>query len=190
MNAGDGRKDIMTSIQDLQNIYAGKPGAVLGGGPSLPGDVERLPEGCVLISVNQHALRLVQADYLVFLDDPLKSLEVQDVLREFQGVKVSRCSGWGNVQIGGECPRWNGQYSGHVAAWLADWMGCDPILLCGMDLYQGKDDYFYRPGRHRRGPSLERALRGWKKLKDGTPHPERMRAISGPLVGVFEGWGE
>jgi hypothetical protein len=178
----------MTSSQDLRELHAGRPGGVLGGGPSLPGDLERLPEGCILISVNQHALRLVTADYLVFLDDPRRSLEVQDVLREFQGVQVSRRRGWGNVQLGGECPRWLGQYSGHVAAWLADWLGCDPVLLCGMDLYQGKDEYFYRPGQHRRRPGLEEALKGWKKLKDVTPHPERMRAVSGPLVEVFGRW--
>jgi hypothetical protein len=177
----------MISISDLQDIHAGRPAAVLGGGPSLPEDLKQIPTGCVLISVNQHALQLVKADYLVFLDDPLTEPDLLEAIRAFEGIKVSRRREWADVELGPPvAKRRMGQYTGHVAALFAEWLGCDPLLLLGMDCYQGGQIYFYqRPRWRQRRLTMAKALGGWKQVKKDSLHPERIKAVSGPLVDVF-----
>ena len=39
----------------LRNAYERHPIAVLGGGPSLPADLERIPSDAVMLGVNHHA---------------------------------------------------------------------------------------------------------------------------------------
>ena len=86
-----------------------------------------------------------------------------------------------------DVPVWTGFYSSNTAAWFAGWMGCDPIILCGMDCYQGEKKYFHPSDRE--APSfhypLDDHIRPW--IEDGRkliPHVERVRAMSGPLTSV------
>ena len=62
----------MISVLNLKDSHTGQPAAILGGGPSLPLDLKRIPAGALLFSVNNHALQLTRADYLVFRDSPEK----------------------------------------------------------------------------------------------------------------------
>jgi hypothetical protein len=177
----------MVSIHDLKDVYAGRPGAVLGGGPSLPEDLSHVPAWAVLISVNQHALLISRADYLVFMDvpHPLRHAELYDAVKEFAGVKVSPQRDWSDVDLQGQRRIALGDYSGHLATWLALWMGCEPVILAGMDCYQGDEAYYYKRPRPRKPkPTLKQALRGWMRVKEW-PGAERIRAVSGPLVEVF-----
>ena len=76
----------------LQSRYEGKDvaAAVLGGGPSLPGDMERLPVPCLLIAVNYHALRLCNPAFMVYNDQPESDPELlQAVLEHKAVVRVS-----------------------------------------------------------------------------------------------------
>lgn len=177
----------MISIHDLRDKHTGRPAAVLGGGPSLPADLERVPAGSVLIGVNQHALRLVKTDYLVFLDDPMRFPILRTAVESFDGIRVTRRKGWGDVDLQGEFRIWMGQLSGHLGAWFAYWLGCAPILLCGMDCYQGEQKYFYGDQRSGTGfhAQLLTNLNGWREVQRMCPHSERFRAVSGPLVEIF-----
>ncbi len=87
---------------------------------------------------------------------------------------------------------WTGFYSSNTAAWFACWMGCDPVILCGMDLYQGERAYFHeyedKPQFHY---PLEHHLQPWiEEAKSRLPGWERVRAMSGPLVNVFGAYQE
>ena len=87
-----------------------------------------------------------------------------------------------------DAPMWTGHYSSCTATWLALYMGCNPVILCGMDLYQGKQKYFYKTDKD--SPvfhmPLDHHLRPWvEEARARLPHPERVRAASGPLVDVF-----
>jgi len=87
-----------------------------------------------------------------------------------------------------DVPVWTGFYSSNTAAWFGLWLGCDPVILCGMDLYQGEIKYFHPytidvPCLHY---PLEDHVRPW--VEEGRallPHVERLRAMSGPLGRVF-----
>jgi hypothetical protein len=177
----------MISILDLQDIHAGQPGAVLGGGPSLLRDMVKLPREVIQISVNHHALRYAYfAQYLVFIDDPHRHpllLEDASPLNTFR-VRVSRLPEWSDVDLTG-ADWWNGRFSSHLATWLACWMGCDPVLLCGMDCYQGERPPDADPRDNAYNSPLSEHLNGWRQALEKCPHPERIKAVSGPLVEIF-----
>lgn len=175
----------MMKMSEFRDLYAGRPAAILGGGPSLPEDVKRLPAGCLLIAVNYHALILGPADFMVYNDTPdTDPLLAEAVARH----DITLVSPEPTSDIKFDMPVWTGFYSSNTAAWFAGWLGCDPILLCGMDLYQASQLYFHPsekdcPAFHY---PLENHIRPW--IEDGRkliPHVERVRAMSGPLTTVF-----
>lgn len=178
-------------MSELRERYAGRPAAVLGGGPSLPGDVARLPEGCILIGVNYHAGFLVAPEFMVYNDQPESDPRLLEAVKAFDGIRVSPDP---SSDVEFDVPVWTGFYSSNTATWLALWMGCDPVILCGMDCYQGERVYFHE--YHHDSPAfhypLDDQLRPW--LEDGKhllPNRERVRVMSGPMVGrVFPGYEE
>lgn len=180
----------MMKMSEFQGRYAGKPAAVLGGGPSLPEDLKKVPKGSVLIAVNYHALRLVDAEFMVFNDDPLGDPRLFAAAKDFGGVRVSPDKNFSDVEF--DVPVWTGFFSSNTAAWFALWMGCDPVILCGMDCYQGDKVYFHEyshdtPAFHY---PLDHYLNPWKEDgKNLLPHLERLKVMSGPLVGVFGQYG-
>ena len=171
-------------MSELKDRYVGRAAAVLGGGPSLPSDMERLPEGCVLIAVNHHAQLLCQPDFMVYNDHPSVNA---DLLRLVEDGRVMRVSNEPTSDVIFDVEVWMGFYSSNTAAWFGVWLGCDPVILCGMDCYQGERKYFHE---YVDGPHLHQEadhyLRPW--TEDGRArliHPERVRVMSGPLVPVF-----
>jgi hypothetical protein len=173
-------------MSEYQNLLAGQPAAVLGGGPSLPADMRHLPPGCVLIAVNHHAFHVCRPDFMVYNDEPTSSPELQDAVRAARAVRVSPEP---TSDVIFDVEVWTGFYSSNTAAWFALWMGCDPVILCGMDCYQGDQKYFHPysldvPSFHY---PLEHHLRPWiEEGRNLLPHVERVRAMSGPLVSVFK----
>lgn len=159
---------------------------MLGGGPSLPDDMSRLPPGCLLIAVNYHALFLCQPDYMVYNDHP--GQQIDPLKNAIESGVVVRVSPEPTSDIEFDVPVWTGFYSSNTAAWFALWLGCDPVILCGMDCYQGDRVYFHphdwdTPTYHY---PLDHHIRPW--VEDGfnlLPHPERLQVMSGPLVSVF-----
>ena len=173
----------MIRYLSLRDIHAGRPGAVLGGGPSLSADLKRIPKDAVLIAVNHHALQYGSVDYTVFLDDVNRFPIPLHEIRSKGGVFVSRQQE-SDVDLGGP-EWWQGRFSGHLACWLACWVGCDPVLLCGMDLYQNLIPPEEDPRNQAYQTPLEEHLDGWRLAFKKCPHPERIRAVSGPLVKIF-----
>lgn len=158
---------------------------MLGGGPSLPSDMQRLPDGCLLIAVNYHAFYHCQPDYMVYNDEPKSD---PFLLREVLKRRAVRVSSEPTSDVEFDVPVWTGFYSSNTAAWFALWLGCDPVILCGMDCYQGNVKYCH-PSERDVPPfhyPLDMHLRPWRE--DGhnlLPHVERVRVMSGPLSQVF-----
>jgi hypothetical protein len=175
--------NVRAALSSLRDIHAGQTAAVLGGGPSLQADLSHIPIGSVLISANHHGLKFVKADYLVFLDEPERFPGLMAGVQCFQGVKIGRYEEHSDIDLAQES-YWDGVYTGHFATWLACLMGCDPILLCGMDCYQNP----IPEGEEKNlayTVTLEDQLHGWGEAMYRCPHPERIKAVSGPLVDVF-----
>jgi hypothetical protein len=185
----------MIPIATLRDKYQGRAGAVMGGGPSLPKDILQIMgsvgrgemEYPILIAVGHHGLEYVKADFTVFLDDVQNEPAKWELMRTRGGMKVSRQGGdISDVDLYGS-DWWPGRFSAHLATWLACWLGCDPVLLCGMDCYQNapppedaKNNAYKEP--------LEAHLKIWREAFKRCPHPERIKAVSGPLAGIFGKW--
>lgn len=172
-------------LSQLKDVYAGRSAAVLGGGPSLPDDMKRLPKGCVLIAVNYHAFFHCEPDFMVFNDTPDTDPMMLDEWKRMRALYVSPEP---SSDIDFDVDIWTGFYSSNTAAWFALWIGCDPVIMCGMDCYQGPVKYCH-PSDRWVPPfdyPLDDHLRPW--IEDGRnrlPHVERLKVMSGPLVNVF-----
>lgn len=172
-------------MSEFHDRFLGQPAAVLGGGPSLPDDMRRLPLGCLLIAVNHHAFHVCQPDFMVYNDHPTSTPELLAAVQSARAVRVSPDP---TTDIVFDVDVWTGFYSSNTAAWFALWMGCNPVILCGMDCYQGDVKYFHPyqidvPSLHY---PLDHHLRPWiEDARHLCPYPERLKAMSGPLVKVF-----
>lgn len=171
-------------MSEYRNRFKGRPAAVLGGGPSLPADMARLPKDCLLIAVNYHAFHLCQPDFMVYNDHPGQDPILEAEVQRHRAVLVSPEP---TSDIEFDEPVWVGFYSSNTAAWFALWMGCDPVILCGMDCYQGDRVYFHeyedKPNYHL---PLDHHIRPWiEDAKNMLPGWERIRVMSGPLVDLF-----
>jgi len=169
----------------LQNRYMNKPAAVLGGGPSLPGDMEKLPAGCILIAVNYHALKFCKPTFIVYNDQPEGDPELYHAIQDKRLIKVSSDP---TSDIIFDVPVWTGFYSSNTAAWFALWMGCNPVILCGMDCYQGEEKYCHpyqidQPSFHY---PLDDHIRPWvEEGRNLLPNVKRLKVMSGPLINIF-----
>jgi hypothetical protein len=174
----------MLKLSELHDKHQGRPGAVLGGGPSLPEDLKRLPADCILIAVNYHAFHHCQPDYMVYLDDPHEIPEMLPILNNGQ-TNVSPEFG-SHVEM--DVNYWRYCFSSTTAAWLGLWLGCHPVILCGMDMYRGNQMYCHPTPRHVPAfdMSFDNVMRPWiEEARARCPHPERLRAASGPLMSLF-----
>jgi hypothetical protein len=181
----------MIKIRSLHDARTGLPAAVLGGGPSLHNDLLHfVPRDAVLISANQHALRYCQPNYLVCLDKLVPSPEFASAFcapAHLAMLRISPIRDQSDVNLCG-VDWWHAGYSGQFATWLACWIGCDPVLLCGMDCYQGKRSEDADPNDNAYNWPLSEHLDGWRKAFSGCEHPERIKAVSGPLIDLFGKW--
>lgn len=172
-------------MSQYHDRYTGHPAAVLGGGPSLPADLKKLPSNCLLIAVNYHAFLFCKPDFMVYNDQPASTPELLAAVNEAKAVRVSPEP---TSDILFDVIVWTGFYSSNTAAWFALWMGCNPVILCGMDCYQGEAVYCHphqgdEPNFHY---PLEHHIRPWvEEARHLCPHPERLRVMSGPLARVF-----
>lgn len=178
-------------LSELKDAFCGKPAAVLGGGPSLPDDIKRLPKDAIMIAVNYHGFYHCPPDhqpmFMVYNDAPeTNPLQLQAV-REHRAIHVSPEP---STDIVFDVPDvWTGFYSSNTAAWFALYIGCDPVILCGMDCYQGPVKHCPPSDYHSSlfDRELDFHIRPWvEDCKHSVPHPERLRAMSGPLTTVFE----
>lgn len=177
-------------MSQLRNKFAGRPALVLGGGPSLPGDyqcfVGARSSRPILIAVNYHAQAIgIQPHFMVYNDHPQSDPVLFQSVKDFGGLRVSPDP---TSDIDFDVYVWTGSYSSNTATWFALWLGCDPVVLCGMDCYQGDVIYPHKYSHH--VPvfdyPLDDHLRPWRE--DGLnllPHVERVRVMSGPLTGIF-----
>jgi hypothetical protein len=183
----------MLSVQKLKNIFNKIPVAVLGGGPSLPEDMNKIPNISIRISVNHHAALRYICDFMVFMDNPRKienkTPKLFSMIKDpgTWPVKVSTWSEYSEIVI--DCACWDGGFSSSLATWLACYMGGNPVLLCGMDLYGNRQAYYHdsqSTNTRQHEYPLDNHLNAWRPALTHCPNPERIHAVSGPLTDIFK----
>ena len=185
------------SIKELKGIHNGSPIVVIGGGPSVLKDLDKIPleqfYKCIFISVNQHAWKAdIKPDYMVFMDSPRH----RDYLMRF--IEIARLIGVTKIgprQVGEwtdydlDVDYWFNDWSSSIATWLACYMTDQDVILLGMDCYQGDKKFFHNdedtaPPQGTHTLKLDEYLKSWKGI-DRCERPERIKVISGPLKQIL-----
>lgn len=170
---------------------------VMGGGPSLLSDLERLTlySKPIHISANEHGARFVKPDWVVCGDKHHQSTKelMRDRVRKVTDAPIitphfvegtTRLHNWARWGLPGN--------SGYQAILWARLLGYSKIFLCGFDLYQGDLTYATdKPGE----PSSSSGKTKLLKVHTGNFHryycllqPASIRAVSGPLGRLTGYW--
>jgi|GEM_PF-1551628 len=174
--------DKKPSVDQLRGLHAGRPIAVLGGGPSMPGDLEKIAHlNPVLIGVNHHAiLHGYPCEFMVFFDNPYR---LSCLAKAAQSVPVV-ITPYGDFATHVlDITYTNYGMTSWLGVWLAELLGASIILLCGMDCYSGKTPYFY-PTKSEYAITIKDQLDFWKNVFGKST--ANIKSISGPLLNVFE----
>lgn len=176
----------MQSVGDQRNRFKGRPAVILGAGPSLPGQIKYIPDNAVKIAINERPPLLVECDYVVFYD-----FNTIPLVGDFKCKKISPFNGWSEFWIDSDV--WFNGWSGSAAVWFACYAGCDPVILMGMDCYQGEKEYFTdeKPGPFQSSGGtvpLEKHMKSWGEAFVKCPNPGAIKAFDGPLVEIFGKW--
>jgi hypothetical protein len=185
----------------LDGLAADRPVVVMGGGPSLVGQLMQvrawsrrvgLGELAALVSVNDYAARVVGADVVVSVD-ATKTRDNQHIPPG--AVFVSPTDPSADVVPGpGE---WWEIMTALTAVRVAERMTTGVVILAGFDLYSSGGHYC--TGQHRpeidewiaagSPHGLEGQLRVWSSLADLALVPGRIFAAGGPLIdgGIVKG---
>jgi hypothetical protein len=124
-------------------------------------------------------------DYIIYNDYPEHDPWMLECLQRTHAIKVSPEP---SSDIEFDVPVWTGFYSSHTATWFALWLGCNPVILLGHDLYQGAEKHCH-PDERDPAPwhyALDWHLRPW--IEEGPhklPNIERVFVASGPLRRLF-----
>jgi hypothetical protein len=183
----------MKLFRELLLSRAGKAAIITGGSIALPADFHlasaRYPDA-VVISPNQHGCVIgVEVDFICCYDN------IHGILRD--AAEKHRISVWPPIityhTIPGhevykllEYPVW--PMSGQLACWIALSLGCCPIILCGMGCYNPNEGTYCHDADFKseglRIP-LETHKDDWIRVREALKSA-RIRAVSGPLVGIFD----
>lgn len=172
------------------------PALILGGAPSLPTDLERLPEAlrstATRVSANEHGARLGPVQWVVCGDrnHQVTREPMLERVRQFHdGPVVTQHFVEGTVRL----HNWHQWYipasSGHMAILWAWLLGHSPIIVCGIEHYTG-GTYFHDPKFPSSGFTKRKDYHlDWFKKLYFQIQPCTIRAASGPLgkvVGYFD----
>jgi hypothetical protein len=171
----------MLELAQFKNKHKGGSVAVLGGAPRLLTDLYNLPQHFDLIGVNQHTL-LLPLSYILFSDKP-----IFDLVKDHPAYKVSHfrdLSGAGMVWAG-IIPNFN--LSGPKAVWLADYLGYEEILVCGMDGYATDRRYWHdQPEERSLQNAYQRDRNIWSLLKGSLSNSKKVRFTCGEMQRFFD----
>lgn len=139
-------------------------------------DLKRVPLDAVLIGVNQHTM-LLNLDYLVFQDR-----DIYPVVRESDAPLCTHHRDLAHIYTG-VIPDYS--LSGGTAVWMADFFDAAEIIICGCDNYtEGRRYWHSKPGERLPADGYS-GIDVWHRVRDQLAHPDRVRAVSGPLTEVF-----
>ena len=123
----------MPKLSSLKNSHKGDVALVLCGGPTLLDEMS--DTSGVTIAVNYHAGRVgIITDYSVQND--VWPPEFVEELEEYTALEtLSTVPGQGSIELDHTPLDMGNTVS--TAVWFAKFLGCDPVVICGVDCYTG-----------------------------------------------------
>jgi hypothetical protein len=177
-------------ITELLHRWEGKPILVIGGGPSVLRDLPNLKEtpACV-ISANEHGFKqkYFGVDLVTNVDKRHCMLKepMEKILRPLGGIIVNRHS-WADYRL----PDWAmAGNTGMQAIALAAILGANPVIVTGMDLWNGGRVYFHDKGaKPLKFKPLKSALKRRSKERVGPLKVFCTGANIRPMSGALTEW--
>lgn len=167
------------TVRDLVGFGHGVPAVIMGGGPSLDAAIPQCPSAAIYVSVNAHGCK-----YFLRHPDPERRVslivacdKIESKVKPFGLPMVSR-----HLFAEFRILFMPAPSSGMTAAWVARLAGCTPIILTGMDLYDGAtyaDDPTARSNSFTLAPRQH--LRRWQQMVSKYPAQYRTVGCS-PLL--------
>lgn len=130
-----------SSVSELTGRYRGRPAVIMGGAPSLPEALKHCPEDAVYISANQHGAMLRKVDYIFYTDrvHQTTNAPMRLILKKYGAPLVGPQPDADYVMVSDIEAN-----SGIRAILFAGLLGCDPIIVTGIEMYQGQT-YWHDP---------------------------------------------
>lgn len=128
----------MKTLGDLVMAHKGQRICLMGGGPNLDDDLEKV-KADVFISVNEHGAKRRPVDYIVAMDNThtVHKVPMEGYLRQYSDAPIIGPWHWNDYQI----TKWPLQpkilLSGVIGGWVASLMGAHPLIYAGFDCYGG-----------------------------------------------------
>lgn len=159
--------------------------ALLLPGPNLLQDLNYINEDFKLIGVNHHTTRLFDLDYMVFADKIHLSKDLKDAYySQPEGTRISSHQDQCDYEL--DVVWWYGFGSASLAFWISCYLA-DKVYVCGADLLQSKQRFFYGENNKSYGKGLEWQLEAWKKAPQVAKKLNtEVEVVSGPLSQLFE----
>lgn len=205
-------------IDLLRDRFKGYPGIVVSAGPSLRRNVDQLAElkgkaviCCVQTTFKMLLDRGIVPDFVTALDyhelskrffeglppNPRTHLVAEPkvnwkVIDTYEGPTSLLDNSWARLAIGEKLAARGGLKAGstvaHLAFYLAEYCGCDPIVMVGQDLGY-TDHVYYTPGTAMHGlwrPELNRfntiEMREWERIVRHRRILSKVRDINGQEI--------
>lgn len=162
------------TIGELAHAHAGRAGVVIGGAPSRLTEIAACPADALYVSVNAHGLMARACDYVCAKDAIGETLKGR-------GAPVISGKPFADILV---FERRLGD-SAQLACFALWVMGCAPIIVIGVECYQGAT-YAHDPRAVSSGQSLTLAqhLTRWRALLNLAPGA-MVRPVGGPLTAIF-----
>jgi hypothetical protein len=161
----------------LAGRHRGRVAVVIGGAPSRLTEIAQCPEDAVYLSAKDHGCKQRRCDYIASLEN------VEARLRPY-GVPIISRRPWADIRVDEKrLPN-----SAALGAWWLWTQGCVPIIIIGVECYQG-GTYADNPKAKSAGRTRPLAwhLEIWSRLKTVAPGGD-FRTVGGPLLALFPRW--
>lgn len=159
----------LKSFGELVMAHKGARICVMGGGPTLASDVEKV-KADVWISANEHGAKLRPVDYVLAMDNIHTVLRVpmEGHIRPHTKAPIIGPWHWCDYDLSTYPLSPKMLLSGVIASWAAYLMGAHPVIMAGFDCYGG----------------MGRAVGHHKSY---VPHVKaQVRVVSGPLLELYK----
>ncbi len=128
----------LKSFGELVMAHKGARICVMGGGPNLAAEIEKV-QADIWISTNEHGAKVREVDYVVAMDNIHTRLHVpmEGHIRPHTDAPIIGPWHWCNYGLGNYPLQPRLLLSGVIASWIAYLMGAHPVIMAGFDCYGG-----------------------------------------------------
>ena len=174
------------SIKELKNKHLNKPIAVLGSGADLKKDLEEIPDNCITITANDKPLIIKPDPDYIFVISKALAEKVWKTTDATKIVRISTLVQYSDYIADRESIWYGAPGAGALATSLALFLGGNPVLLCGFDLFRKSHCDGVKRDIVETKLDIEFFLNKWSKIFNFYTNACNIKAVGdSPLYRIF-----